>query len=280
MNSHTVIKHISGENAIGVKETVYSLLFQKAKVMLEDKKRCLASNLHSTVSEDCGCESTAEDAEQIDETWKSLKKTKANLDAIRKTGKRVAVQHGEGDTLYKVMKPKKAVKEEAEQIDESMAANAAAMVLSGLVAGGFGFVALNFLFDNAFTPSNLKIEYQNFVRRWKDKAEGNRMAKDGGEAMAKELRGLIEKLPKQNRSYLMGLVTRMQRSLKPNEAGKIDAQAAGEFAREVKDRMKKLKPVEEELTGNQKALDKNGNGKIDAQDFKMLRKGKKKDTTE
>jgi hypothetical protein len=229
MNSHTVIKHISGENAIGVKETVYSLLFQKAKVMLEDKKRCLASNLHSTGSEDCGCESTAEDTEQI---------------------------------------------------DESMAANAAAMVLSGLVAGGFGFVALNFLFDNAFTPSNLKIEYQNFVRRWKDKSQGNRMSKDGGESMAKELRGLIEKLPKQNRSYLMGLVTRMQRSLKPNEAGKIDAQAAGEFAREVKDRMKKLKPVEEELTGNQKALDKNGNGKLDAQDFKMLRKGKKKDTTE
>jgi hypothetical protein len=61
-----------------------------------------------------------EEAEQVDETWKSLKKTKANLDAIRKTGKRVALQHGEGDTLYKVMKPKKAVKEDFEQIDEVM----------------------------------------------------------------------------------------------------------------------------------------------------------------
>lgn len=63
-----------------------------------------------------------EDVEQVDETWKSLKKTKANLDAIRKTGKRVVVRHGEGDTLYKVLPPKKAVKEEVEITDEGAGA--------------------------------------------------------------------------------------------------------------------------------------------------------------
>lgn len=63
-----------------------------------------------------------EDVEQVDETWKSLKKTKANLDAIRKTGKRVVVWHGEGDTLYKVLPPKKAVKEEVEITDEGAGA--------------------------------------------------------------------------------------------------------------------------------------------------------------
>jgi len=59
-----------------------------------------------------------EDVEQIDETWKSLKKTKANLDDIRKTGKKVIVRHGEGDTIYRVLKQKKNVKEDVEQIDE------------------------------------------------------------------------------------------------------------------------------------------------------------------
>lgn len=37
----------------------------------------------------------------------SLKKTKADLNAIRASGKRVSVQHGEGDTLYRVSEPKK-----------------------------------------------------------------------------------------------------------------------------------------------------------------------------
>jgi len=57
---------------------------------------------------------------EVSEEWKSLKKTKADLNAIRKSGKRVSVQHGEGDTLYRVSKPKKSVKEEIEQIDEVM----------------------------------------------------------------------------------------------------------------------------------------------------------------
>jgi hypothetical protein len=56
---------------------------------------------------------------EVSEEWKSLKKTKADLNAIRASGKTVSVQHGEGDTLYRVSKPKKSVKEEAEQIDEA-----------------------------------------------------------------------------------------------------------------------------------------------------------------
>jgi len=56
---------------------------------------------------------------EVAEGWKSLKKTKADLNAIRASGKKVSVQHGEGDTLYRVSKAKKAVKEEAE-LDEDL----------------------------------------------------------------------------------------------------------------------------------------------------------------
>ena len=56
---------------------------------------------------------------EVSEEWKSLKKTKADLNAIRASGKKVSVQHGEGDTLYRVSKPKKSMKEEAE-LDEGL----------------------------------------------------------------------------------------------------------------------------------------------------------------
>jgi hypothetical protein len=153
----------------------------------------------------------------------------------------VGIDIGE-DGLYRITpqlsrKEDVVVEEQVNQIDESVAATVTATVLSALLAGGFGFVALNFLFDNAFTPSNLKIEYQNFVRRWRHKAEGKRMSKDGGTAMAQELRGLIAKLPKKQQAHLKGLVTRMQNSLKPDENGKIDPQAAGEFAQRVKEKL-------------------------------------------
>jgi len=36
--------------------------------------------------------------------WKSLKKTKVDLNALRKQGYKISVQHGEGDTLYKIIK--------------------------------------------------------------------------------------------------------------------------------------------------------------------------------
>lgn len=46
------------------------------------------------------------------------------------------------------------------------------------------------------------------------------------------------------------------------------------YEEEMKEGSKKKKEVDEELKGGQKKLDKNHNGKIDAQDFKIL-KGKK-----
>jgi len=51
---------------------------------------------------------------EVSEEWKSLKKTKADLNAIRASGKKVSVQHGEGDTLYRVSKAKKSVKEDVQ----------------------------------------------------------------------------------------------------------------------------------------------------------------------
>jgi len=69
----------------------------------------------------------------VDEDWKSLKKTKADLDAIRKSGKRVSVQHGEGDTLYRVSKPKKSVKEEVEVSEEELTKVGYALVVDNKI---------------------------------------------------------------------------------------------------------------------------------------------------
>lgn len=44
----------------------------------------------------------SEEDEEIEEEWKSLKKTKVDLNALRQQGYKIAVQHGEGDTLYKI----------------------------------------------------------------------------------------------------------------------------------------------------------------------------------
>ena len=53
--------------------------------------------------------------------WKSLKKTKVDLNALRKQGYKISVQHGEGDTLYKITgKPSKpAMKKESAEITEA-----------------------------------------------------------------------------------------------------------------------------------------------------------------
>jgi hypothetical protein len=134
-----------------------------------------------------------------------------------------------------------------EQIQESALATAISTGLASLLIGGFGFVALNFLFDNAFTPSGIRTEYENFVRRWKNKVEGKKLSKDGGQQMAQELRGLIEKLPKERRAYLSGLVTRMQKTLKPNKDGNIDREKAGELARDARERIKRLSGVKESV---------------------------------
>lgn len=51
--------------------------------------------------------------------WKSLKKTKVDLNALRQQGYKISVQHGEGDTLYKITgKPSKPVKKE--EVEEAV----------------------------------------------------------------------------------------------------------------------------------------------------------------
>jgi hypothetical protein len=63
----TILDKILDENIIGAKESIHVLLAQKAKVFLEDKRRCLASVTYGPCSEangqgDCGCdEPVAED---------------------------------------------------------------------------------------------------------------------------------------------------------------------------------------------------------------------------
>ena len=53
-----------------------------------------------------------------------------------------------------------------------------------------------------------------------------------------------------------------------------------ELRRMIKDRIKKDRELGESLRGNQNRIDKNKNNKIDAEDFKMLRRGKKTETKE
>lgn len=162
-----------------------------------------------------------------------------------KAWKAIAIEGSSGGVLN-VLFPKdvtkaESVEEDTEVISESMAATLIGGALAAALAGGFSFAALNFLFDNAFTPSSIKQEWNIFVRRWKDKSAGGKMTGDQGAAMAKELRGLIAKLPKKNQAYLSGIVTRMQNSLKPNKDGKVDKEAAGKFLRAAKEKIGKTK---------------------------------------
>lgn len=160
-----------------------------------------------------------------------------------KMWKAIAIEGSNGGVLN-VLFPKDVMKEGVEEETDVISESVAAVVggaLSTLLAGGFSFAALNFLFDNAFTPSSIKQEWNIFVRRWKDKSSGGKMSGDQGAAMAKEMRALIAKLPKKNQSYLSGIVTRMQNSLKPNKDGKVDKEAAGKFLRVAKERIAKTK---------------------------------------
>ena len=163
-----------------------------------------------------------------------------------KAWKAIAIEGSSGGVLN-VLFPKdvtkaESVEEDTEVISESMAATLIGGALAAALAGGFSFAALNFLFDNAFTPSSIKQEWNIFVRRWKDKSAGGKMTGDQGAAMAKELRGLIARLPKESQSYLSGIVTRMQNSLKPDKDGNVDKQAAGKFLRVAKEKIAKISP--------------------------------------
>jgi len=212
------------------------------------------------------CKTFFEFSKGLDEAWGAAAqgkawwqtKTRAELDALAKSASEA--RRGEEDEKRKrhaawnktqkwsSITGKKPVKEEID-VDMDMETgiiteSTAAMIgsaLGALFASGFSFVSLNFLFDNAFTPSNIKHEWKIFVRNWKDKAAGDKMTGDQGAAMAKELRALIAKLPKKSQAYLSGIVTRMQNSLKPDENGEVDKQAAGKFLRTVKDKISNVK---------------------------------------
>lgn len=67
LTSKSILTKILDENIIGAKESIHAMLAQKAKVYLEDKKRCIASVTYGPCSEangegNCGCdEQVAED---------------------------------------------------------------------------------------------------------------------------------------------------------------------------------------------------------------------------
>jgi hypothetical protein len=77
VNGQTIVSSILDENIIGAKQNIHALLAQKAKVYLEDKRRCLASvaygpcataeakgdcncSCEEEVAEDCGCSEVEE----------------------------------------------------------------------------------------------------------------------------------------------------------------------------------------------------------------------------
>lgn len=141
--------------------------------------------------------------------------------------------------------PAKDAKKKNESLEES--AQIVSLISSGIIAlvtvgvlAGFIWTGLNFLFDNAFTPSSIASEYRIFKNRWQAKTEGNRMKADEGAAMAKELRGLIAQLSPERQSYLKGLVTRMQKELKPNENGEVNTARAGQFAIDIRNRLSRM----------------------------------------
>ena len=66
LTGKTILTQILDENIIGAKESTHALLAQKAKVYLEDKRRCIASVTYGPCSEangqgDCGCDEQVEE---------------------------------------------------------------------------------------------------------------------------------------------------------------------------------------------------------------------------
>jgi len=58
LTGKSIITQILDENIIGAKESIHTLLAQKAKVYLEDKRRCIASVTYGPCAEakdDCNC---------------------------------------------------------------------------------------------------------------------------------------------------------------------------------------------------------------------------------
>jgi len=72
LTSKTLLNQILDENIIGAKESIHTLLAQKAKVYLEDKKRCIASITYGPCSEangegNCGCDEQVEEDYECNE---------------------------------------------------------------------------------------------------------------------------------------------------------------------------------------------------------------------
>jgi len=76
LTGKSILTQILDENIIGAKESICTLLAQKVKVFLEDKRRCIASITYGPCSEangqgDCSCEEQVEEDcgcdEKVDE---------------------------------------------------------------------------------------------------------------------------------------------------------------------------------------------------------------------
>ena len=98
MKSEIIINQVLDENIIGAKETIKTLLIQKAKVFLEDKRRCLASISYGPCAEasgsspcscdevqaesnDCGCNKVEEEILEGVGAY-TLKKTKVEKNEV------------------------------------------------------------------------------------------------------------------------------------------------------------------------------------------------------
>jgi len=209
-----------------------------------------------------GSRAEVQEEVEVSEQWKSLKKTKADLDAIRASGKKVSVQHGEGDTLYRVSKAKKSVKEEAEQIEE-----------------------MHKVGDTVKVPHKGKMVKGKIVRH--DKGGSGKAAQHGG--------GYVVDVGEYSSITVPSHKIVKEETKKPWWEGKTQAElnaaaASASAARRGEEEEKRKrhaahnkgkrffngsKWVKEELIGSQKRLDVNKNKKLDAQDFKLLRAKKK-----
>ncbi len=104
LTGKSILTQIFDENIIGAKQNIHSLLAQKAKVYLEDKKRCIASisygpcaeangegncNCDEQVTEDCGCKEITEKAFATNDLLDAVEKAyeKGGLKGVIQGGK-------------------------------------------------------------------------------------------------------------------------------------------------------------------------------------------------
>ena len=192
----------------------------------------------------------------VKEEWKSLKKTKADLNAIRASGKKVSVQHGEGDTLYRVSKAKKSVKEEAEQIDE----------LSKKTLGSYIRLAAH---DAAAKTADAR-EQPGLEKKIINRHKG--IAKAVKRLTNEDVEQIDELSKAKKDAYVAKRGSQLSSMLSGHKRGK---QLTGKQQANAVKGIKTAMGVKEELIGGQKKLDVNKTKKLDAQDFALLRAKKK-----